>query len=199
MSGVVAHAFNPSTREAEAGRFLSLRPAWSTKWVPGQARDIQRNPVSKQSKTKQNKTKQNKTKQNKTCEVSLSHPMCVTFVSVLGIKVSNFVPMFLEISLRRPHSPQVCDSEETRRNIPGSVHHLAQLEGQNQGCSRVVFQEEAGALSQRLLWGFEYTWPMGTGTISRCGLIGGGVTLLEEVYCCGGRALRSHIHMFMSG
>jgi hypothetical protein len=29
--GVVAQAFNPSTREAEAGRFLSLRPAWSTK------------------------------------------------------------------------------------------------------------------------------------------------------------------------
>jgi hypothetical protein len=28
---VVAHAFNPSTRETEAGRFLSSRPAWSTK------------------------------------------------------------------------------------------------------------------------------------------------------------------------
>jgi hypothetical protein len=28
---VVAHAFNPSTWEAEAGEFLSLRPAWSTK------------------------------------------------------------------------------------------------------------------------------------------------------------------------
>jgi hypothetical protein len=27
---VVAHTFNPSTWEAEAGRFLSLRPAWST-------------------------------------------------------------------------------------------------------------------------------------------------------------------------
>jgi hypothetical protein len=38
-------AFNPSTWQAEAGRFLSSRPAWST------ARAIQRNPVSK-TKTK---------------------------------------------------------------------------------------------------------------------------------------------------
>jgi hypothetical protein len=28
--GVVAHTFNPSTQEAEAGGFLSSRPAWST-------------------------------------------------------------------------------------------------------------------------------------------------------------------------
>jgi hypothetical protein len=28
---VVVHAFNPSTWKAEAGGFLSLRPAWSTK------------------------------------------------------------------------------------------------------------------------------------------------------------------------
>ena len=34
--GVVAHAFYPSSWEAEAGGFLSLRPVWSTKWVPGQ-------------------------------------------------------------------------------------------------------------------------------------------------------------------
>jgi hypothetical protein len=27
---VVAHTFNPSTWEAEAGGFLSWRPAWST-------------------------------------------------------------------------------------------------------------------------------------------------------------------------
>jgi hypothetical protein len=49
--GMVAHAFNPSTREAEAeaGGFLSLRPAWSTET----ARATQRNPVLE--KTKQNK------------------------------------------------------------------------------------------------------------------------------------------------
>jgi hypothetical protein len=52
--GVVAHAFNPSTREAEAGGFLSSRPAWSTKWVPGQP-GLHRETLS-QNKTKQNKT-----------------------------------------------------------------------------------------------------------------------------------------------
>ena len=30
--GVVVHTFNPSTWEVEAGGFLSLRTAWSTKW-----------------------------------------------------------------------------------------------------------------------------------------------------------------------
>jgi hypothetical protein len=33
---VVVHAFNPSTWEAKADRFLSLKPTWSTEWVPGQ-------------------------------------------------------------------------------------------------------------------------------------------------------------------
>jgi major histocompatibility complex class I len=32
---VVAHAFNPSTWEAEAGAFLSSRPVWSTERIPG--------------------------------------------------------------------------------------------------------------------------------------------------------------------
>jgi hypothetical protein len=54
---VVLHAFNPSTWEAEAGGFLSLRPAWSTKQVPGQP-GLHRETLS-QNKTKQNKTKQN--------------------------------------------------------------------------------------------------------------------------------------------
>ena len=32
---VVVHTFSSSTGEAEAGEFLSLRPAWSTEIVPG--------------------------------------------------------------------------------------------------------------------------------------------------------------------
>jgi hypothetical protein len=50
---VVAHAFNPSTWEAEAGGFLSSRPACSRT-----ARAIQRNPVSKKTKTNQPNKKQ---------------------------------------------------------------------------------------------------------------------------------------------
>jgi hypothetical protein len=51
--GVVMHAFNPSTWEAEAGRFLSSRTAWSTECVPGQP-ELQRETLSK----KKNTTKQ---------------------------------------------------------------------------------------------------------------------------------------------
>jgi hypothetical protein len=47
---VVAHAFNPSTREAEAGGFLSSRTARAT----------QRNPISKKQKNKQTKKTKNK-------------------------------------------------------------------------------------------------------------------------------------------
>jgi hypothetical protein len=49
---VVAHAFNPSTPEAKAGGFLSSRPAWSTKWVPGRP-GLYRETLSQ--RTKQNK------------------------------------------------------------------------------------------------------------------------------------------------
>jgi hypothetical protein len=52
---VVAHAFNPSTREAEAGGFLSSRPAWSTEWVPGQP-GLHRETLSRK-KTKNKKQK----------------------------------------------------------------------------------------------------------------------------------------------
>jgi hypothetical protein len=47
----VAHSFSPSTREAEAGGFLSLRPTWSTKWVPGQP-GLHRETLSRKKKKK---------------------------------------------------------------------------------------------------------------------------------------------------
>jgi hypothetical protein len=58
---VVAHTFNPSTWEAEAGGFLSSRPAWSTEWVPGQP-GLHRETLSppKKTKTKQSKKKKKK-------------------------------------------------------------------------------------------------------------------------------------------
>jgi DNA segregation ATPase FtsK/SpoIIIE-like protein len=59
---VAAHPFNPSTREAEAGRFLSSRPAWSTERVLGQP-GLYRETLSQKNKTKQNKTKQKNKKQ----------------------------------------------------------------------------------------------------------------------------------------
>jgi hypothetical protein len=43
---VVVHAFNPRTWEAEAGGFLSSRPARSTEGVPGQP-GLHRETVSK--------------------------------------------------------------------------------------------------------------------------------------------------------
>jgi hypothetical protein len=48
LVGVVAHAFNPSTWEAEAGGFLSSR---STKWVPGQP-GLYRETLSQKKKKK---------------------------------------------------------------------------------------------------------------------------------------------------
>jgi hypothetical protein len=48
---VVAHTFNPSTWEAEAGRSLRSSPAWSTEWVLGQP-GLHRETLSQQSKAK---------------------------------------------------------------------------------------------------------------------------------------------------
>jgi hypothetical protein len=47
----MAHAFNPSTREAEAGGFLSSRPAWSQSEFQD-SQDYTENPVSKNQKPK---------------------------------------------------------------------------------------------------------------------------------------------------
>ena len=54
------NTFNPSTQVSEAGRFLSLRRAWSTKWVPGQP-GLYRETLSRKTTTT---TKQKQTNKN---------------------------------------------------------------------------------------------------------------------------------------
>ena len=72
MGGVVvAHAFNPSTWDAEAGGFLSLKPDWSTEWDPGQPGLYRETLSQKQNKTKQ-KTK-NKKQKTKTTTTSKTY------------------------------------------------------------------------------------------------------------------------------
>jgi hypothetical protein len=56
--GVVAHAFNPSTWQAETGEFLSSRPAWSTEWVPGQP-GLHRETLFRKTSKHQKTNKQN--------------------------------------------------------------------------------------------------------------------------------------------
>jgi hypothetical protein len=67
----VAHTFNPSTREAEAGRFLRSRPVYKVSFRT--ARATQRNPVSKNQKTK-TKTKTNKQKNPTTTTTTKKKP-----------------------------------------------------------------------------------------------------------------------------
>jgi hypothetical protein len=61
---MVTHAFDPSTREAEAGGSLSSRPAWSTEWVPGQP-GLHRETLSWKKKRKEKKRKVKKRKEKK--------------------------------------------------------------------------------------------------------------------------------------
>ena len=60
---MVVHAFNPCTWEAEAGGFLSWRPAWFTEWVPGQP-GLHGETLSRKTKNKQT-NKQNKITKSK--------------------------------------------------------------------------------------------------------------------------------------
>jgi hypothetical protein len=59
---VVAHAFNPSTWEAETGRFLSSRPAWSKSEFQDSQGYTEKPCLKKQNKTKQPTKQTNKQK-----------------------------------------------------------------------------------------------------------------------------------------
>ena len=64
-SGSAAHAFNPNTQEAGAGRSLSLRPTWSTECVLGQP-GLQRETLSqKKIKKKREREKEKRKRKEK--------------------------------------------------------------------------------------------------------------------------------------
>jgi hypothetical protein len=84
---MVEHAFNPSSREAEAGRFLSSRPAWSCEFQVSSrtARAIQRNPVSKKQKQtnkQKNKNKKKKEKKEKKKRALITLPEVLSAIPV---------------------------------------------------------------------------------------------------------------------
>jgi hypothetical protein len=60
---VVVHAFNPSTREAEAGRFLSSRPGLQNEFQDSQG--YKEKSCLEKSNTKKKKKKKGKVKQKK--------------------------------------------------------------------------------------------------------------------------------------
>jgi hypothetical protein len=62
---VVAHAFNPSTREAEAGGFLEFKTSLVYKVSSRTARAMQRNPVLKTTTTTNPVLKKTTKKTNK--------------------------------------------------------------------------------------------------------------------------------------
>jgi hypothetical protein len=61
---VVVHTFNPSTWEAEAGGFLSSRPAWSTMLVPGQP-GLHRETLSKKRRRKKKEEEEGRRRKKK--------------------------------------------------------------------------------------------------------------------------------------
>ena len=63
---MVAHAFNPSTWETEAGRFLSARPSWSLQSEFQDCQGYTENPcLKKQNKKQKTKNKKTRTKKKK--------------------------------------------------------------------------------------------------------------------------------------
>ena len=92
---VVAHACNSSTWEAEAGRFPSSRPAWSTEWVPGQT-GLHRKTLFR--KTKQNKTKQKKKRKRNILEFRQHKKLKSIMKLSLNTKLKGIMKLSLNTS-----------------------------------------------------------------------------------------------------
>jgi hypothetical protein len=111
--GEVAHAFNPSTREAEADGFLSLRPAWSTEWVPGQP-GLHRETLSWKPKKKKKKKRINKSSR----EIRVTRYMCFILSSTKATDVPRLALWWLGREHRISTSPAICPSTQDIANVP---------------------------------------------------------------------------------
>jgi seryl-tRNA synthetase len=107
---VVPNTFNPCAWKAEAGRSLSLRPAWSTEQVPGQLGRAKRESLSQKRKREgkkgkkererererekreeKKKKKKNPKQANKHLRHSLSSILICTYVLLLYTHYSPLV------------------------------------------------------------------------------------------------------------
>jgi hypothetical protein len=88
LPGMVAHAFNPITPEAEAGGFLSSRPAWSQSEFQD-SQDYTERPCLEKNKKQKTKKKQKKS-------LMLE---CLFFTSYLFILLIKFyLFMYMRVS-----------------------------------------------------------------------------------------------------
>jgi hypothetical protein len=117
--GVVAHAFNLSTQEAEAGGFLSLRPAWSTKWVPGDGQSYTEKPCLEKPKKKKKKKIPNEIKARHASIYRLSGRISS---SRLAFKTNSVWPLPREMAYRRCFS-FTCSGPSTIHYWRPSSHH----------------------------------------------------------------------------
>jgi hypothetical protein len=85
---LVAHDFSPSTQEAEAGGFLTSRPAWSTEWVPGQP-GLHRETLFRENKNKK-KQQEQKQKKEHTDNHRLAPPVIIYQPSITKWKTTKF-------------------------------------------------------------------------------------------------------------
>jgi hypothetical protein len=120
---VVAHVLNPSTWEAEAGRFLSSK---STEWVPGQP-GLHRETLSRKNKTKQKK--QNKNQEEGAGEMLTRQEYFLLFQSI-----QTCFPAPMLGSLHPPVTPALSCPLLAFVGTDHMWHTLFSVHAQNPGC-----------------------------------------------------------------
>jgi hypothetical protein len=143
VPGVVANAFNPSTweAEAEAGGFLSSRPAWSTKWVPGQP-GLHRETMSRKNQNQKNqKPKEWKislkvTKKTSLCGVGNTTPEASNRPLACCLRRTTFGWSLVNILF--PCPCEQSQGTETRMQVLGVLDSVLAKRFLDRGCWRQV-------------------------------------------------------------